>query len=566
MSVVRTKQPTLASFRTTQGRRPRRGTGDDRGRRQHERSSARAETRRRPRGRAAAGEARVAEDREPGRRPESERQQRALPLRDDEREQHHAATSSWSRTSRFRCTSCQTRYGCSVAIIAPTTPTARRHDAPSDLETSSAVQRRPRSARCRRPPVPLEDRRDRRGTRRRAAACSRTGAGDEAERAALDERLREVVALLDEPRGSRPAREEHDEPRQRPPPRARGDGSPLRHCARSRRERARRDGGVEPRALPELEHEQAPETVAVVGRRTRARASRLSTTSGRSCPRARARPSSSMSPASSRSGPRNQPPSGTPKPVLPRAASSGGTGLRTRGAGRPCRAGRPRAASRAARRRARAPGGRGAASGAPARPPSRPGRPSAAGRRAGRSRRRAAAARIPLAGGGRAARRPARRPERGQGRRCTALAQAPPGRPPSAAVALGGGAAATRETARRDTAASAGDAAPPGSARSARAPSRGARRGADPCGEPHRRVALVPGERLVAAVAASATVTCRRAPPRSEAWAGSPRRRAARRGSTPAGRRARPGRARPRAPRAPSRSARRRGAPSSRSS
>ena len=238
------------------------------------------------------------------------------------------ATSSPSRTSRFRCMSCQTRNGCSVAIVAPTTPTRERDGAAPDLEHDDRGQGGERDVRdADDEPVPLEDlveAREEPGVERLRVA--RGSPGQEAERPARDERLREAVALLDELLEDRSALAREGR-RGAAPPRRRARSRvarPSRHGAAARA-RHGRDGGVEPRALPELEHEQAPEPMAVVALAVAcARASMRSTTFGCSCSRARARASRSVSPASSRSGPRNQSPSGIPNPVLPRAASSGG--------------------------------------------------------------------------------------------------------------------------------------------------------------------------------------------------------------------------------------------------
>ena len=239
-----------------------------------------------------------------------------------------------SSTSRFKCMSCQTRNGCSVAIVAPTTPTDRDATRRPISSTTTAV--RAATAMCAMPddePVPLEDLVEAREEPRVQGLRVAGGpAWQEPERPARDQGLREAVALLDQlledlalarRRGRLPAGR---------PPRPARSRSPGRVSSRLGGEIGRsRDGCVEPRALPELEHEQAPQPVAVIALSTsRARRAGASTTLGCSCSRARVRASRSVSPASSRKGPRNQAPSGMPKPVFPREASSAGIEIRER--------------------------------------------------------------------------------------------------------------------------------------------------------------------------------------------------------------------------------------------
>ena len=89
--------------------------------------------------------------RRPATRPSSRRAQRgsAAPRRASVSSTSAAATS-WSTISRFTCTSCQTRYGLSVAIAAATRPARRRSTTRADLvDEPGRRDRERRSARCR---------------------------------------------------------------------------------------------------------------------------------------------------------------------------------------------------------------------------------------------------------------------------------------------------------------------------------------------------------------------------------------------------------------------------------
>ena len=146
-------------------------------------------------------------------------------------------------------------------------------------------------------------------------------AGEEAERAAVDERVREVPALLGEARDDVVALvQQHGEPRQRADRRdervgAAASPSRVRRALRPRR-------GVHVVPLPELEHAEAPEPVPVVGAALGVLARSRFSSARRKRPRSA--PPSSRSSASGRSSSRNQRSSGTPKPALPRPAISGG--------------------------------------------------------------------------------------------------------------------------------------------------------------------------------------------------------------------------------------------------
>ena len=115
-----------------------------------------------------------------------------------------AAPSSWSRISRFRWTSCQTRYGCSVAIAAASRPRARlRRDAAADLVDEQRDGDRDRDLRepDREPRLVEEPVRSGSGRTRRAAACSPTACPATKPNVPLSTNvLREVPALLDEGR------------------------------------------------------------------------------------------------------------------------------------------------------------------------------------------------------------------------------------------------------------------------------------------------------------------------------------------------------------------------------
>ena len=143
VSVVRTKQPTLASFRAIHGVTTRTApattipaTSSDRpsGLNGHATNAASERA-------AAARAARSRGSRGPPREPAQRRGQDAAARRRASASRTTSASRSPSRISRFRCMSCQTRKGCSVAIVAPMTPTSQRDDAPPDLEDEHRGQR-----------------------------------------------------------------------------------------------------------------------------------------------------------------------------------------------------------------------------------------------------------------------------------------------------------------------------------------------------------------------------------------------------------------------------------------
>ena len=140
-SVVSTKQPTLASLRAIQGgrrppcrrRRPRRAAANV--------STARAGRRRTLRAAAAAAPAgRSRESRDRPLLPTRARARRPSAPRRRPRGRATTAMTRPSSTSRFRCMSCQTRNGCSVAIVAPTTPTDRDATRRPISSTTTAVR------------------------------------------------------------------------------------------------------------------------------------------------------------------------------------------------------------------------------------------------------------------------------------------------------------------------------------------------------------------------------------------------------------------------------------------
>ena len=94
-------------------------------------------------------EARVAEHREPG--DDAEQQRRASGVgrsATSSVSSTSAAATSWSTISRLTCTSCQTRYGFSVAIAAATRPArAAEHAAPDLVDEQRGRDRDERSAR-----------------------------------------------------------------------------------------------------------------------------------------------------------------------------------------------------------------------------------------------------------------------------------------------------------------------------------------------------------------------------------------------------------------------------------
>ena len=127
-----------------------------------------------------------------------------------------SASASPSSTSRFRWTSCQTTYGCSVAISRGDEADARRAEPRPDREDDEC--RRDRDGDLREPdrePRATErqvDRREEPAVER--LRVRRRDAGEEAERPVIDERRREAVALVDELLEDRlPLACEHEEPR-----------------------------------------------------------------------------------------------------------------------------------------------------------------------------------------------------------------------------------------------------------------------------------------------------------------------------------------------------------------
>ena len=180
MSVVRTKQPTLSFVASDPGRDDERRAGDDgRGKQQRAPRPLEREGDERCEQRAAAapaGRSRGSRDRPPLRA----RARARAPFRSATTSARSATTAmtSPSSTSRFRCMSCQTRNGCSVAIVAPTTPTrseTTRRPISSTIDRGQSRDRDVRDAR-RRASAARRPGRARRGTRRTGAACSRKAA------------------------------------------------------------------------------------------------------------------------------------------------------------------------------------------------------------------------------------------------------------------------------------------------------------------------------------------------------------------------------------------------------
>ena len=145
----------------------------------------------------------VAEDREP-----AEDARAAVAQRTERRsaatsvQRTSAAATSWSSISRLRCTSCQTRYGFSVGDDRRDTPARRDEHARADRVDEQRGRRRDQDLRdADGPPVAPEDPvdRDQEEAVERLRVRGRF-TRDEAERAVMDERLREVVALLGERR------------------------------------------------------------------------------------------------------------------------------------------------------------------------------------------------------------------------------------------------------------------------------------------------------------------------------------------------------------------------------
>ena len=152
---------------------------------------------------------------------------------------------------------------------------------------------------------------------------------------AVDEDPGEVVALLGERGEDVVALDE----RARPASGAAATSATQRARGGASRERPER-GGVDVLALPELEHQQAPEPVAVVGAALGVVVEQpLHRRAARSWPRvAGALAEQEVARRARAARSRNQREIGTPKPVLPRPRPRAGARRRTPGAGRPCRA------------------------------------------------------------------------------------------------------------------------------------------------------------------------------------------------------------------------------------
>ena len=270
VSVVSTKQPTLASLRAIHGVTMRTAparTAPAASERAPERPNGQATNAASTSGRSASRALpRIAS---PSATPEREREQDSLPpLRRDERQQRHDREQQPVE-----------HLAVQVHVVPDEEWVQRRDRRADDARPSSETTRRPisrttsavsaASTMCAMPTTSqwrsktwYSPARNQRVERLRVA---RGPSREEAESAARDQRLGEAVALLDERREDlAPLGEQHAR---------RGRTAAARTIATARRRviaSVRRTGSlpgrlrVEPRALPELEHEQAPEPVAVV--------------------------------------------------------------------------------------------------------------------------------------------------------------------------------------------------------------------------------------------------------------------------------------------------------------
>ena len=437
VSVVRTGQPTLTSLRAIQGATTRTApatTAAPSSSERLDRSSGRATKTASTSGSSASRAfPRIAR---PAAAPSARASQRTLLLRDDQREQRHDRDEQPVQDLAVQ-----------VHVVPDEERVQRRDRRPDDTDpkrdgAATDLEHDDRGQSCERDvcdaddePVTLEDlveAGEEPGVQR--LRVSRRSPGKEPERPARDEGLCEAVALLDELLEDRSAlREEDDEARNHRGGEHDRGGSAV--VSRYGRARSRRDGGVEPGALPELEHEQAPEAVTVVALAARVLVEHAlddvrPQLLARSGSRIQERVSGELAGAGRGTSRRGE--SRTRSCGVRRAPA--GPGLRTHVGGRPSRAGPRTAGSRAATPRAPAPRGRAAASGARARSPSMRGRPSRADRRGDRCGRRAAGDRWFRP---RVRRRAAPRPdaaarERPPSSACTARRAGPLGRSPSA--------------------------------------------------------------------------------------------------------------------------------------
>ena len=268
VSVVRTKQPTEASFRAIHGVTTSAAPASDRST-DEERSPRGPERPRDERGEHEREQcqSRVAEDREADARAEGEREEELHGARQPQRQKRDRREQQLIEDLAVQVHVVPDEEGMERRDGRSDDAHLERDDAPPDLQDEHRRQRGEHDVRDPHDePVPLEhliQPGEEPGVQRLRVAGR--PARNEAERAARDERAGEAVALLDKLGEDLAALgEEHRKPREDGRREDHGErdlgaGSCLRCGGRGGRQ-----VGLEPGALPELQHEEAPQAVPVI--------------------------------------------------------------------------------------------------------------------------------------------------------------------------------------------------------------------------------------------------------------------------------------------------------------